>query len=67
MLDSWARRTLSELQLRFETHADAYRAHLDRLNASGGASSAEQAAILRNLAALAEAPTGETVQVAPVP
>ena len=66
MLDAWARRTLSELQLRFENQADAYRAHLNRLSASGGASSAEQAAILHDLAALAEAPTGERVEAAPV-
>ena len=32
MLDSWTRRTLGELQLRFESHADAYRAHLHRMS-----------------------------------
>ena len=67
MLDAWARRTLSELQLRFETHADAYRAHAGRLNGSGGASGAEQAAIADDLAALAEAPASERVAAVPVP
>ena len=32
MLDAWSRRTLSELQLRFEAQADAYRAHINRID-----------------------------------
>ncbi len=52
MLDSWARRTLSDLQLRFESHADAYRAHLNRMSAHGGAAGADRTAMLRDLAAL---------------
>ena len=32
ILDAWARHVLNELQFRFDTHADQYRAHLDRLN-----------------------------------
>jgi GTP-binding protein EngB required for normal cell division len=54
MLDAWARHTLSELHLRFETHADAYRAHLNRMSRGGRVSSAEQAALVRDLASLGE-------------
>jgi hypothetical protein len=54
MLDAWARSTLSELHLRFETHADAYRAHLQRMSGGGRVSSAEQAALVRDLASLGE-------------
>ncbi len=67
MLDSWARRTLGELQLRFETHADRYRAHLNRMSARGGVSSADQEAIIRDLTSLGEAQMDERVQMAPVP
>jgi len=67
MLDAWARRTLSELQLRFETHADAYRAHLNRMSARGAVSSTERAAIMRDLASLAELPSDQRVEVSPVP
>ena len=52
MLDSWARQTLSELQRRFETHADTYRAHLHRLRTHTGLSNSEQAAMREDLMAL---------------
>ena len=65
MLGTWARRTLSELQLRFETHADAYRAHLNRSSAGGRVSGAEGEAIMRDLASLAEFPNGGRVGEAP--
>ena len=55
MLDAWARRALSELQLRFDAHADAYRAHLDRLNKGRGVSEADEARIRDDLALLAKA------------
>ena len=68
MLDSWERRTLGELQLRFETHADQYRAHLNRISAHSRApSGGDQAAISRDLTSLGEADTEERVQMAPVP
>lgn len=67
MLDSWARGTLGELQRRFETHADRYRAHVNRITAPGGASSADQGAVIRDLALLEEAPIEERSQMAPVP
>jgi len=54
LLDSWARRTLSDLQLRFESQADAYRAHLHRMSARDGVAVADDAAIMRDLAALSE-------------
>jgi GTP-binding protein EngB required for normal cell division len=66
MLDSWTRRTLSELQLRFETQADQYRAHLGRIRVSGGTPSRDAPAILRDLRALGEAETEGRAQMAPV-
>jgi hypothetical protein len=57
MLDAWARRTLNQLQLRFESHADTYRAHLNRMSGRGDSSSREPEAIRRDLAALNEVPT----------
>ena len=67
MLDSWERRTLGELQLRFETHADQYRAHISRMSGSGSLPAADQHAILRDLSSLGEIQTEERAQVAPVP
>ena len=52
MLDSWSRQTISELQRRFEAHADAYRAHLHRLRTHTGLSSMEQAALRADLLSL---------------
>jgi GTP-binding protein EngB required for normal cell division len=52
MLDSWARVTLNELQSRFETHADGYRAHLDRIASRGQVSPSEEQALIHNLALL---------------
>ena len=37
LLQSWVRRTFAELQERFDSYADAYRAHLDRLAALAAA------------------------------
>lgn len=54
MLDSWARRTLAEMQFRFESYADTYRAQLNRLSPSEGASDVERVAIMDDLVALAE-------------
>lgn len=66
MLDSWARRTLGELQSEFETHADRYRAHLSRMSAAGHVSTAGRDAIERDLAALGEERAAERAQMAPV-
>jgi hypothetical protein len=52
ILDAWARRTLSELQLRFETPAESYRAHLERISDQGKISVDERSAIERDLALL---------------
>jgi GTP-binding protein EngB required for normal cell division len=67
MLDTWARRTLGELQLCFETHADQYRAHLSRMNARGGVPTGDQTAMRRDLNSLGEAQAKERSQIAPVP
>jgi GTP-binding protein EngB required for normal cell division len=52
ILDAWARRTLSEMQLRFETPAESYRTHLDRIGARGRISVDEISVIERDLALL---------------
>lgn len=67
MLDSWERRTLGELQLRFETHADQYRAHISRMSGPGSLPAADQHAILRDLSSLGGLQAEETAQMAPAP
>jgi hypothetical protein len=52
MLELWIRRTLSELQRRFDSHADAYRAQLERLTATKEASTEHVEAVRQDLAAL---------------
>ena len=65
MLDSWARQTLSELQRRFEVHADTYRAHLHRMRTHTGLSSTERAAIRADLEELG-ASVEESAEAVPV-
>jgi len=57
LLDAWARRALNDLQLRFDSHADGYRAHLHRLTASDGGSVADDVRIRRDLDSLVQADT----------
>jgi GTP-binding protein EngB required for normal cell division len=52
VLDAWARRTLIELQLGFESHADGYRAHLDRMKKRGQISNDAAEAMEKDLALL---------------
>ena len=55
MLQAWVRKTFTELEERFSSYADAYRAHLDRL--AGNRAGVENEKALRDdLAALAAAP-----------
>jgi hypothetical protein len=64
VLQSWVRKTFTELQERFDSYADAYRAHLDRLVAKRPGVEDEQA--LRNdLAALAAAAPEGTERESP--
>lgn len=65
VLDAWARRALSELQLRFDTHADQYRAHLDRLNGGERASEAEEVSIRRNLDRLTQSQISTATEMTP--
>jgi hypothetical protein len=65
MLDAWARRALSELQLRFDTHADGYRAHLERLNGGERASEAEEVSIRRDLGQLTQSQTSTATEMTP--
>jgi GTP-binding protein EngB required for normal cell division len=53
MVESWARRALAELQLAFDSSAEAYRAQLGRLLGQGAATMEEQQAIRGELALLA--------------
>jgi hypothetical protein len=49
MLESWVRRTVAELQRRFDSHADAYRAQLERLSAAETPAENEVEAIRNDL------------------
>ncbi len=57
MLDTWAQRTLTDLQLRFDAHADGYRAHLHRLSTTSPVSEADAAFIRRDLDRLTQSQT----------
>ena len=61
MLELWIRRTLGELQRRFDLHADAYRAQLERLTTTKETGVDEVEAVQRDLAALSEFRIAETV------
>jgi hypothetical protein len=52
LLESWCRRTLSELHRQFDAHADAYRAQLERLTGTGKAGPEETRAIRHDLQTL---------------
>jgi GTP-binding protein EngB required for normal cell division len=62
LLNAWARRALSDLQLCFDSHADVYRAHLDRLTVSGGGSDTDEARIRRDLDLLAQVDTAAEME-----
>jgi GTP-binding protein EngB required for normal cell division len=66
MLDAWARRALTELQLRFDAHADTYRAHLHRLTDRAGVSEAEEVFIRRDLDRLTQSQTRTAENMTPV-
>jgi GTP-binding protein EngB required for normal cell division len=59
LLDAWARRASGELQLRFDSRADGYRAHLDRLTATNGSSETDEAKVRRDLDQLAHSSATE--------
>jgi GTP-binding protein EngB required for normal cell division len=50
LLEAWVRRALAEMQARFDSHADTYRAQLDRLLGSSAGSPGTAEAIRRDLA-----------------
>jgi hypothetical protein len=62
MLDAWSRRTLGDLQVRFDAEADAYRANVNRMTARWQVSASEEVAIARDLALLTES-TSEMAEV----
>ncbi len=55
-LEGWARQTLNELQFRFDTQADKYRAHLIRLGDGRALSEAEEISVRRDLQQLTQSP-----------
>jgi GTP-binding protein EngB required for normal cell division len=55
LVQNWARGTLTEIQLRFDSSADVYRAQLARVESQGAAPSQERQEILDDLARLSEA------------
>jgi GTP-binding protein EngB required for normal cell division len=55
LVHSWCRKTFAELQERFDSYADAYRAQLARLAAGGPAATDDDQALRDDLAALATA------------
>ncbi len=57
-MEAWIRRTLAEMEGRFDSYADAYRAQIERLMSGRGTTADEAEAIRRDLAALS-APASE--------
>ena len=64
VLRVWVRKTFTDLQEQFDSYADAYRAHLDRLAANKPGVENEEA-LRDNLAALAAAPENAAPESAP--
>jgi GTP-binding protein EngB required for normal cell division len=64
VLQAWVRKTFTELQEQFDSYADGYRAHLDRLTADKPEAEDEQA-LQKDLASLAAAPENAAQQSAP--
>lgn len=56
VLQAWVRTKLAALESRFDSYADAYRAQFDRLEEAPSGAPEQQAALLRDLAALGAAP-----------
>jgi hypothetical protein len=65
MLDAWAQRMLTDFQLRFDAHADGYRAHLHRLSAAGRLSEGEAVLIRRDLDRLTQSQTRAAEDMTP--
>jgi GTP-binding protein EngB required for normal cell division len=59
---AWVRRTFTELQERFDSYADAYRAQLSRLTANKALGVEEEQALLEDLAVLAGAENEESAR-----
>jgi GTP-binding protein EngB required for normal cell division len=58
LVENWVRRALAELQLAFDSSADAYRAQLARLIGQGAVTAEEQQPIVEDLRRLDEASRG---------
>ncbi len=62
VLQSWVRKTFLELQERFDSYADTYRAQLDRLAGDSCGDGLDEQALLGDLAALAPAAPAEVME-----
>jgi hypothetical protein len=58
VLQSWVRKAFGEIQARFDSYADTYRAQLSRLASDGGGGALDEEAVRADLAALAAAAPG---------
>ncbi len=61
MLELWTRRTMAELQRRFDSHADAYRAQLERLSTTKEPGAEEVEAIRHDLSILSGSRVQEVI------
>ncbi|HTT23168.1 MAG TPA: dynamin family protein [Candidatus Sulfotelmatobacter sp.] len=61
MLESWSRRTLTELHRQFDAHADGYRAQIERMTGAGVAGPEEAASIRHDLDLIARVHSGQPV------
>jgi GTP-binding protein EngB required for normal cell division len=61
VLQAWARRTFEELQARFDSYADGYRAQISRLT-GGGDTAVDEQAVRSDLAALSAAMPKDAVE-----
>ncbi len=52
LLEAWVRRSLAELESRFESCAGVFRAHFERLESGGSTGPGEQSELMRDLAEL---------------
>lgn len=57
MLRAWTSETLHKVERQFNSHADGYRAQLDRMMSAPGESSRERDKLVRNLEVLRKGPT----------
>ena len=65
LLESWVRRTLTELRRQFDARADGYRAQLERLSGATGVEPQETEAVRRSLDTLSQIRVAEPIPALP--